>query len=141
MLRPNISAPVNAALNLCHLPPSGDALCILLDVPGFSDHINFMNLTQASTDTLFFIPYIYKKVGGLAKLLFPHKNHQHTLGQIQDWFKYGNGQLRNLITALDLVGIVFSLRANHLDWDGLTLRLRHPLIQSVAPRYLGFTRQ
>ena len=59
-------------------------LRMLLDVSGFDGHIDFVNLPTASIDTLFISPCIYKKTGGRAKLLFPPKNHQHTLGQIQD---------------------------------------------------------
>ena len=120
---------------------SVDALCIFFKVPGFPNHIDLVNLPKASINNIFVTPCIYKKSGGCAKLLFPSKNHHPSLGQIQDWFKCGNGQLRNLVTASDIVGIVPSLLADHLDWDGLALRLCHPLIQSGAPRCLGFTCQ
>ena len=118
-----------------------DDLRTLLDVPGFADRIDFVNLPKASIDALFVTPCICKKSGGRAKLLFPPKSHRRTLGQIQDWFKCGNGQRRNLVTASDLVDIIPSPRADHLYWDGAAWRLRHPLIQSVAPRCSGFTRQ
>ena len=91
-----------------------DDLRTLLDVPGFADRIDFVNLPKASIDALFVTPCICKKSGGRAKLLFPPKSHRRTLGQIQDWFKCGNGQRRNLVTASDLVDIIPSPRADHL---------------------------
>ena len=42
------------------------------------------------------------------------KYNKCTLGQIQDWFRLGNGQRCNLVTLSDLVNIVPSPHANHL---------------------------
>ena len=67
---------------------SVDALCTLHDMLGFADHIDFVNLSKASINALFNTSCIYKKGGRRAKLLFPSKNHQRTLGQIQAWFKW-----------------------------------------------------
>ena len=81
--------PSASTVDVIHF--SAENLSTLLDVHGFADRIDFVNLTKESIEAPFVTPPIYKKVGGYTKLLYPPNNHQHTFGQIQDWFRLENG--------------------------------------------------